>query len=370
MFFNENLYFEDAPATEMTDDMVEEACASAQKEAENDPEATPVQEGMSLYAMALEEMSTLNESYYNLREKMMNIEHIASLKKERGLVSESNMILQESASSFLEKVKDLFKKMGNKIKELFNRFVNFVTGIFVTNKDIFNVDGSTAWDRNGANFKLKVKVLNLNPKQMYDIEGKAKDILTAVNTAIRNMEGSRDDSDDVSTIKNNIKRDLEIAYDNFTSKAKTAKTAVAEYVFSTLGNNDGNNTVLGRVETEIDKPDFLMRLEYAKKYEKAIVQVKETKKEALDAINESIKKLNELKRNEDTDKASITSVVIAGLRKLSSTAYSIFSKLISVAHDYYRECMSISRRVIASGKVAEKKKKLKSEGFDFDAYFA
>ena len=357
MFFNEDLYLEGNCGE---DTITEEEIQAAAAEAAEDPE---VSESVCLnaYAEGLEFLEGFNESYFNLREKMMQVEHVASLKAAEGLVSESEIILSESVDSFIEKTKSLFVKIKNLIISLFNKFVNFISSLTVSTKDVLNCDPGKAYDAAKASnpkWSLTVKMLNVKPSEMAKLASIADDLLFDAETEVFRIK--------TDIVYEEAKKIPKKIADRYNAKKDIINDLISPFA------KDENQTVLQKQKViNVDKALFVEMIKFAKTYTKVISSVKTTKAKALKTIDDSIKDLNKLKPS--TDKAkNLNSSRISLLRWLATTTSKSFSKLISVETTYYRQCVAIGKRVIGTGKADAAKKNLKSmtEGFDFDSYFA
>lgn len=72
-------------------------------------------------------VSESTEDWFNLREKMMKVEHVS-------IVSEDTALLQEGATEFFGKIGNFFKRMLAKIKEIWSKFVAFINQQVLTDK--------------------------------------------------------------------------------------------------------------------------------------------------------------------------------------------------------------------------------------------
>ena len=70
-----------------------------------------------------------DEMWYNLREKMMKLEHTA-------IVTENADLLLEGKSSFVENVKKLLQRMKQAVEELFRKFMEWVSRLFNNDKKL------------------------------------------------------------------------------------------------------------------------------------------------------------------------------------------------------------------------------------------
>lgn len=118
MFFLENAYLEDVQPTNM---------------------------GLEGLEGALIITNECDEMWYNLREKMMKLEHTA-------IVNEDAYLLQEGKASFMDNVKKIFEKMKKAVEELFRRFMDWVMRFVATDKKLVERLSSA---RGGKSVKIK-----------------------------------------------------------------------------------------------------------------------------------------------------------------------------------------------------------------------
>lgn len=283
MFFNEDLYLEDA---EMTQDEIEEAAEEAIADAEASGEE-PVSEGYMLYEEGLNFEIAFNESYYNLREKMMNIEHIASLKEASGLVSESEMILQEAENSFMNKLKELFGKVKEKITALFNKFVNFVSGIIDSIKGkgkddkgekstVDPRDIKAAFDASGdaGRGQWTANIYQIEPKVVLALG----DAAIKFNDTISNVYKNNKNPNKMDNLKS-IARNM--------SKKKGSAEAIVASAFLTP--DEYSEEILVKKPTKLTPAMVEDRVDYVDRAKEVIAKTKKAHDSAQKTIDDSIK---------------------------------------------------------------------------------
>lgn len=398
MFFNEDVNeLLESSAEPMTQDEMQEAIDASGG-------LGAVSEDFNFYSESLEWLEGANEYWYNLREKMMNIEHVASIKETQGLYSESAAIMNEGFGGFVDKVKSFFEKVKNFIVKLFQKFVNFVSSLFVSTKDVLNINASEAWNhsRMGGK-KFKVKVLNIEPKVMLQapqLATKALNSIEAENAAIRATVGKmiinvKDNDGNMLSVNKNKKEQVIALRDQIdkeipkklATRFAVSKDALHSAIFTNIfqqGNKevgDSENTVLQRKEKEITESEFVDRMKYAKSYTSIIAQVRQTKDAAMKLIDNCIKDVKKQVGKTGSDSVNskdktkrITeydNLLIKAYKNSTNLTSKLFSKLTSVCSQYYRECIAIGKRVIGGNNAKDKVKDLKkmTEGFDFEAYF-
>lgn len=87
----------------------------------------PTDMGLEGLEGALIAVSECDEQYFNLREKMMKLEHLA-------IVNEDMELLQEGKASFGENVKNILAKLKRMIEELYRKFIDWITKTFGSDK--------------------------------------------------------------------------------------------------------------------------------------------------------------------------------------------------------------------------------------------
>ena len=95
-----------------------------------------------------------NEDWHILREKMMRLEHDA-------IISEDEYLISEGAGDFFIGIANFFKKIWAKIKEIWNRFVNWVSKAVSSDK-AFVKNYKRNYKINTTGFKYKGWKWNIN----------------------------------------------------------------------------------------------------------------------------------------------------------------------------------------------------------------
>jgi len=75
-----------------------------------------------------------NELWFNLREKMMKLEHTSIMKEKDGLISEAEALLESGVQDFFTKIANWFKWLWERIKEIFSKFVTTITSLVMTDQ--------------------------------------------------------------------------------------------------------------------------------------------------------------------------------------------------------------------------------------------
>lgn len=75
-----------------------------------------------------------NELWFNLREKMMRLEHVSIMKEKDGLISEAEALLESGVQDFFNKIAGWFKWLWERIKEIFNKFVTMISALVMTDQ--------------------------------------------------------------------------------------------------------------------------------------------------------------------------------------------------------------------------------------------
>lgn len=378
MFFNENFYLENeemGKEAEVTDAEIKEAEEAVSDEAEeagvseediSSPEATD--------AMTAETMQEATEYYYCLREKMMNIEHVASLKAKDGLVSESAMLLESGWETFQQKMENFFKKLKALIKNLFNKFINFLQSLTVSVKDIRNANVKAAWEafvKRTKGTKIKVNILNTTSMDMIKTSGIVNAMYSYLKKDVQELENAYKGLQETDKDGN---KDFEVKLSRpkkLKDRVDLKKNAIDLYLKGAIDKSDSSNTVLTKKEVELTENVFTQSIEFVKKYYDTLLKVgKENKKNADDIIDGCIKAVK--KDAENAGQKKYQSQVIAQMRWVGSAAAAIYNRHTSVLKQYYRQCLLVSRRVIGAQKAAEGKERwneMTSESFNMNAYF-
>ena len=354
-----------------------------------------IDEEYDFYSEALEDIINANEFWHNMKEKIMSMEHKSTLQTSAGLYSEGAYLYSEAVSGFGEMAKNFFEKVKNIIVKLFNKFVNFATSLFVSKKSVLNIDAGKAWSKRGENFKLKVNVLNVDhnsmvsapkiaAKQIDNIDDGIKYIINTINSEI--SKGKKKEVKEAKQVIEYI-RDLidKRVYTKISTGTAVNKNFVSGFIYAnilpkktfdhTTKDDKGNettekirvNTVLQKVSKTIDKANFENRMKYAKEYTSLIAQIKLSRDTAIASCNNAIKETQKYKEDKNGDKsyvAELHKAEINFLRQLANMSSKIYSKLISVCAQYYRECIAIGQRVIAGEKVDKAKKNIKKMAED------
>lgn len=92
-------------------------------------EVQPTNLGLDGLEGALLAVSECDETWFNLREKMMKLEHTA-------IVTEDAMLLEEGKKSFLDNVKNMFQALKQKVEELFKKFMDWISRFVGTDKQL------------------------------------------------------------------------------------------------------------------------------------------------------------------------------------------------------------------------------------------
>jgi hypothetical protein len=363
MFFNESsLYLE---GDEMSDAEIQDSAAN------EDPEVSEAY-CLNAYAEGLEWQIGADEYYYNMREKMMNIEHVAALKEARGLYSEAETLLSEGAGEFVDRVKNFFINLGKLIEETFAKFVNFISSLFVSNKTVINANADAAWDRwnqiKHGTQKVKVKIYNISPKEAQVYPSLANTILNDLKTEVNKIKGNALNGNNIDFPKT-----LKARYNE-------KRDAKMTYLFGEMRTE--HDVVLQKQSKDLTKEIFTEAIAYAKVYKQHITKVKKSKELAKGVVKDAIKFLNNVKSTgtsgESNYKFSKTqrenvgnSKAISAIKWAGSKTNAVFNKLISIMSNYYRQCIAIGKRVIGANNASDKAQKIKAmtEGFDFGAYF-
>lgn len=377
MFFNENLYLENeemGKEAEVTDAEIKEAEEAVSDEAEeagvseediSSPEATD--------AMTAETMQEATEYYYCLREKMMNIEHVASLKAKDGLVSESAMLLESGWNTFIQKMENFFKKLKALIKNLFNKFINFLQSLTVSVKDVRNTNVKVAWEafaKRTKGTKIKVNIFNSTQGDMATANGYVNNLFQTMKKDVKELENDykglqEADKDGNDALKAKLDRAKKLK-----DRVSAKNNAIEEYIKRTIDSTDSSNTVLAKKEVELTQKLFNDSVEFVKKYENLLKVVKENKKNADDILDGCIKVVK--KEAANAGQKAYQSQVIAQMRWIGSKTTAVYNRHTSIMKQYYRQCLLVSRRVIGAQKADESKerwKEMTSESFNMNAYF-
>lgn len=139
------------------------------------------------------------EEWYNLREKMMKLEHYAIIKEDQDLLS-------EGASSFFTQIGDWFMKALARIKEIWQKFVTWITQQVATdnqfvkkyegvlrNKTLngFKVQGHK-WKKGSLGDGLKFEVLLRRAEEFMDHVENVKDTASVAKVKELMAEGFAD----------------------------------------------------------------------------------------------------------------------------------------------------------------------------------
>ena len=358
MFFNENLYLEGADevtATPMTDDEIAEACESAQGKGES------FTEGAQFYTTYLEGMSILDEQYYNLREKVMQVEHVAAMKNVHGLVSESETLISEGVDGFVDGVKKIFTKMKNLVINLFNKFVDFIMG-FTTRKQLEKWDVDKAIkqfvDKYGKG-KVKVKVLDRKQDSLSELVGVAQKLYAHADNFSKTWVGYYKKAAKDAITDNSSRPD------KFIDRVRALNDVGSEFLLG-LTNNDETNTYSLKKEVAIESV-VKDALRVVLTYKKILNQIKMIKAQAIKSLDDGIKTINEFKNPSEKQK-KVQAQVIAEIRFDKSMITKCFSKLTSFATTWYRESWAIVHRVKGRG-VAQDVKSNFEEGVSVASFF-
>lgn len=177
-----------------------------------------------------------DEMWYNLREKMMKLEHTA-------IMTEDADLLLEGKSSFVENVKKLFQKMKQAIEEMFRKFMEWVSRLFTNDKKLverLKEKGLQSVKING----FKYTGLNdfstrlMNARQMLDAaltnmaEYNGKKPVTVVAKMLGVSGTVTSDSELVAAVKEKIqgskeRADIEVTRKDAAAILKTAKDDIA-----------------------------------------------------------------------------------------------------------------------------------------------
>jgi hypothetical protein len=90
------------------------------------------------------------EDWYNLREKMMRVEHVSIIREDAAL-------LQEGAKDFFGKISGIFKKMLAKIKEIWQKFTVWISNAVMNDKDFVKKYEKVLRNKSFAGFETKGK---------------------------------------------------------------------------------------------------------------------------------------------------------------------------------------------------------------------
>jgi hypothetical protein len=82
----------------------------------------------SLYSETLEMTLQFNEEWFNLRRKMMNLEHTS-------IVSENMELLNEGSKEFFSQIANMFSKLFSQITGLWRKFVSTMHKTFLSDKE-------------------------------------------------------------------------------------------------------------------------------------------------------------------------------------------------------------------------------------------
>jgi hypothetical protein len=93
-------------------------------------------------------ISETTEQWFNLREKMMRLEHSA-------IVNEDQNLLSEGVSEFFNKIVNIFKSIVAKLGELWKGFVAVINKAIMSDKDFIKRYGEEIRKRNTAGFKYQ-----------------------------------------------------------------------------------------------------------------------------------------------------------------------------------------------------------------------
>lgn len=372
MFFNEDLYLEgedpeikvdDKP---MTDEEITEACKNCKSESLD----TVIGEGAGFYTYALEQLEVLNEGYFNLREKMMNVEHVAALKEKDGLVSESEQILSESVDGFFKGLKNFFVKVGNVIKNLFNRFVEFIMGHVVSVKKIKEMNAGKAWEL----YSKRRKDKKAEKIKVFNYDGKAVDKATAISRDLL-MSAVKDVETIVANADKNVTYEVD-AKDSIVKKAKAMYSALGDLGQKFLKASDseaaaGVDASLAKSEVDLTQQLFADRFDFVVGYQKKLDLVKADKSAAMKVVDGGIKAVDKLAATKSDKVKANRSHAVKQLRFYGSWTSKEFSVITSVMSAFYSESLKIVRHVVGAQAAADTAKAVKKlgEGFDYEAYF-
>lgn len=88
------------------------------------------------------------EEWYNLREKMMRLEHVAIIREDEDL-------LAEGANDFFKRIADFFKKMLGKLKELWQKFTVMINNLVSNDADFVKKYEKVLRNKSLAGFEVK-----------------------------------------------------------------------------------------------------------------------------------------------------------------------------------------------------------------------
>lgn len=88
------------------------------------------------------------EEWFNLREKMMRLEHVAIIREDEDL-------LAEGANDFFKRIADFFKKMLGKLKELWQKFTTMINNLVSSDKDFVSKYEKVLRNKSLAGFETK-----------------------------------------------------------------------------------------------------------------------------------------------------------------------------------------------------------------------
>jgi len=375
MFFNEDLYLEGSDAEEIkVEPTTEEEIAEACKDCKAEGLDNVIGEGAGFYTYALEQLEVLNEGYFNLREKMMNVEHVAALKEKDGLVSESEQILSESVDGFFNGLKNFFVKIGNMIKNLFNRFVEFIMGHVVSVKKIKEMNSANAWklyeSRRKDKKAEKIKIANYDATAVNKGVALSRDILMEVAKSVDAIVADADKKMGKAEGTGLDYRDgiIKKATAMFESLSTLGKTFLKP---TGADNAVGVQADLTKNEVDLTQKLFDSRYTFVVEYQKKLDAVKANKAAAMKVVDNGIKAINKLKASKNDKVNANRAGHVKQLRWMGTFTSKQFSVVTSVLSSFYSESLKIVRHVVGAQAAADVKKEVKKlgEGFDYEAYF-
>jgi hypothetical protein len=77
----------------------------------------------------------MNEDYYNVREKVLQLEHMSVLHEQAEDLYTASALLSEAKTGFFEGLKNFVSNLRSSLINLFNRFTSFITGVITGKTD-------------------------------------------------------------------------------------------------------------------------------------------------------------------------------------------------------------------------------------------